>query len=305
MTRPARVQRGAAIVLAMLLAAFAAVVAAAVLADQQRWTRNVEHRRNQVQAQATALAGVQWARQILYDDARSSVIDHLAEPWALRLPPIPLDNGEIRGAIADAQSRLNINALGDDAAVVERTRLARLFAQRAGPSAALAAIADWIDRDGTPREGGGEDAWYRAQATPTMPPNAPLLRVAEIATVRKVTYPALAAIQPYVTALPLRTSVNVNTAPAEVLAAVLDDAPREAIEAIIAGRAQKPFTTIPEFRARLPNGASLASEEMLDVKSSHFEITVEVHQGESVARARALVRRDAGQWPVVVWQVVE
>src|SRR4051812_27956955 len=119
---PSTKARGAAIVIAMLLAALAAVVAATVLADQQRWTRTVLDRRDQVQGAAIAMAGVQWARQILYDDARSTAIDHLGEPWALSLPPIPLDNGEIRGAIVDAQSRLNINALGDDSAsaVVER-----------------------------------------------------------------------------------------------------------------------------------------------------------------------------------------
>ncbi len=84
----------------MLLAALAAAIAATVFADQQRWSRTVVHRRDQVQAQALAMAGVQWARQILYDDARRSAIDHLGEPWALTLPPIPLENGEIRGAIS-------------------------------------------------------------------------------------------------------------------------------------------------------------------------------------------------------------
>ena len=53
----------------MLIAALAAAVAATVFADQQRWSRTVEHRRDQVQAQALAMAGVQWARQILDDDA--------------------------------------------------------------------------------------------------------------------------------------------------------------------------------------------------------------------------------------------
>ena len=67
--------RGAAIILAMLIAAFAAAVAATVFADQQRWGRTVELRRDQVQAQALALAGVQWARRILDDDARRSGID--------------------------------------------------------------------------------------------------------------------------------------------------------------------------------------------------------------------------------------
>ncbi|HZQ60978.1 MAG TPA: type II secretion system minor pseudopilin GspK [Casimicrobiaceae bacterium] len=306
MTQPRRgTQRGAAIVIAMLLAAFAAVVAAGVLADQQRWTRNVEHRRDAVQAQATAMAGVQWARQILYDDARTSVIDHLGEPWALQLPPIPLDNGEIRGAIADAQSRLNVNALGDDAAAVERMRLARLFAQRGGPVAALDSIADWIDRDSATRAGGAEDAWYRAQTVPMLAANAPVLRVAEIATVRNVSYEALAAVRPYITALPPRTPLNVNTAPAEVLAAVLDNASPEALAAIISGRKEKPYTTVAEFRARLPQGVHLSSEEMLDVRSGYFEVTVEARQGASTARARALVHREADRWPSIVWQVVE
>ena len=136
--------RGAAIVLAMLLAALAAAVAATVFADQQRWSRTVEHRRDQVQAQALALAGVQWGRQILYDDAQHSQIDHLREPWAMALPAIPLDNGQVRGAIVDAQARLNINALGEsgDRADIERARIARLFAQRGGPTGAVDAIAE-------------------------------------------------------------------------------------------------------------------------------------------------------------------
>ncbi len=65
--------RGAALVLAMLIAALAAVVAIAVAAEQQRWFSDVANRRDQVQAQALALAGVQWARQIMQDDARGGL----------------------------------------------------------------------------------------------------------------------------------------------------------------------------------------------------------------------------------------
>ena len=106
----------------MLLAALAATISVTLFAEQQRWTRAVEHRRDQVQAQALVFAGIQWARQILNEDARLTLIDHLGEPWAISLPPIPLENGEIRGSITDAQARLNVNALaGTDAATaVER-----------------------------------------------------------------------------------------------------------------------------------------------------------------------------------------
>ena len=95
----------------MLIAALAAVVAVAVAAEQQRWFADVANRRDQVQAQALALAGVQWARQIMQDDARAGTLDHLGEPWAFPLPRTPLENGSIEGSIEDAQARLNINNL--------------------------------------------------------------------------------------------------------------------------------------------------------------------------------------------------
>jgi hypothetical protein len=87
---------------------------------------------------------------------------------------IPLDNGSIRGAIVDAQSRLNVNALGASGATagVERVRLQRLFEQRGGPATALDAIADWIDADTIPRSRGAEDAYYLAQPTPALTADA-------------------------------------------------------------------------------------------------------------------------------------
>ena len=84
---------GAAIVLAMLLAALAATIATTLLWQQQRWINDHEHRRDQVQAQALAMAGVQWARQIVNDNAPANAPVHLGQPWALRLPAMPLENG--------------------------------------------------------------------------------------------------------------------------------------------------------------------------------------------------------------------
>jgi len=299
--------RGAAIILAMLIAALAAAVAATVFADQQRWVRTVEHRRDQVQAQALAMAGVQWARQILDDDARRSEIDHLGEPWALTLPPIPMEDGEIRGSIADAQGRLNINALGaaDASAVQQRTRLATLFARKGMPPVALAAMADWIDTDGAARESGAEDAFYLAQPVPHLAANAPILRVAELGVVKGVTPQALAAILPFLSALPAGTPVNVNTAPPEVLSALADNLSAERLDALVADRARKPFTTIAEFRSRLPDGSVLASDLGLSVRSNYFYVTIVARQGATQSRARALLRRGGSERPAIVWQVVE
>lgn len=296
-------------IVAMLIAALAAAVAATVFAEQQRWSRNVEFRRDQVQAQALAMAGVQWARQVLDDDARRSDLDHLGEPWALALPPIPVDNGEIRGAISDAQARLNINALGASGAgsdpPIERTRIEALFAQRGGPTAALAAIGDWIDANMETREGGAEDAYYAAQPVPGLAANAPIVRVAELGAVKGVTVPSLAAVAPFLAALPSGTPVNVNTAPAEVLATIVDKLNNDAAAALVASRSQSPFVSLADFRARLPRGTTLASDRALAVKSAYFYVSVEARQGTTIARARALLHREQGDWPSIVWQVLE
>jgi general secretion pathway protein K len=298
--------RGAAIILAMLIAALAAAVAATVFADQQRWLRSVEHRRDQVQAQALAMAGVQWTRQIIDEDARRSQIDHLGEPWAVALPPIPMEDGEIRGAIVDAQGRLNVNALGagDASADQERVRLARLFAQRGMPPAALAAIGDWIDADGTPGDAGAEDAFYLGQPVPRLAANAAVVRVAELGAAKGVAPRMLEAVMPFLSALPAGTPLNVNTAPREVLAALLGSTDGESLDALLADRARKPFTTIAEFRSRLPDGAALASDAALSVRSNYFYVTIDARQGATRSHARALLRRGGGK-PAIVWQVVE
>ena len=55
--------RGAAIIMAMLLAALAATIAATLLWQQQRWLSAHEHRRDQVQAQALAIGKADHPRQ--------------------------------------------------------------------------------------------------------------------------------------------------------------------------------------------------------------------------------------------------
>jgi general secretion pathway protein K len=213
----------------------------------------------------------------------------------------------VRGAIVDAQGRLNVNALGATGAnaEVERARLERLFAQRGGPAGAIDAIADWIDRDPVVREGGAEDAWYASRPRGGVAANAPVLRVAELGEVKGVTPSTLAAVAPFLAALPAGTPLNVNTAAPEVLAAVVDKLAGEGLAALVASRAQKPFATVAEFRARLPESASVVADETLSVKSDYFYVTIEARQGQTVARARALLHRRSGEWPDVVWQLVE
>lgn len=306
----ARTTRGAALIIAMVIAALAAAVAMSLAAGQQQWLASMTNRRDQVQAQALALAGVQWARQILFEDARTTATDTLAEPWALPLPATPLENGSIEGRIVDAQGLLNVNNLVPaDASVsadAERARFERLFARVGAPAAALDAIADWIDADSVTRPTGAEDAWYAQQPNAMLASNAPVVRTAELALVRGLSPAAVTALAPYVVALPAATRLNVNTAPGPVLATAVDGLDATGLAALLASRAQKPFTDIAsDFRSRLPQGALLANESGVDVKSSYFLVTVLARQGDTRAQARALLERGKGAWPTIVWQTLE
>lgn len=300
--------RGAALVTAMLVAALAAAVIATLAASQSQWLRSVELRRDQVQAQALVLAGLAWARQVIREDARAGPYDHLGEPWSLALPPTPLENGSIEGRIIDAQGLLNLNNLATDGAIarIERQRLARLFGQAGMPATALDALADWIDADDVAREGGGEAAAYAEVRPARVPPNAPLLRMAEASLARGIDGTRLASLAPYVIALPsTTTTLNVNTAPAEVLGAAVNGLEGDALVALVMDRARKPFTTAAEFRARLPAGASVEELSTLGVRSDYFLVTVKARQGETIAQGRALLKRHSEELPRIVWQTIE
>ncbi|HMA32246.1 MAG TPA: type II secretion system minor pseudopilin GspK [Casimicrobiaceae bacterium] len=297
-------QRGLALIVAMLVAALAAAVAVSLAAGESLWSSRVLHRRDQVQAQSIAQAGIQWARQILDADARTGPVDSLNDPWALPLPATPIENGTVEGDIVDAQGLFNLNDLASPThGSAERRRFAQLFANLGLPASALPPIVAWVASQ--------HRAAASAGMAPSTGPQAGIagvtdpLRVQELAEVPGMTLATMAALVPRVTALPLDVPLNVNTAPPELLAASIRNLDPTALAALVATRRTHPFTSIADFRSRLPSGASLGDETMYSVGSHYFLVNVRARQGETVAQARALIERSGNRWPAIVWQTVE
>lgn len=300
---------GAALVLAMLLAALASSIVAGLLWHQQLWLRQYDFQRDQSQAQSLARSGIDWARLILQEDGRSSNIDHFGEQWAIRLPPTPLENGEIGGGITDQQGLFNLNALvkGGIGQPDVLARYARLLAQLNLPASLGPALADWLDADGDVTPGGGaEDGYYVALTPPRLAANRPLVTPDELALVAGYTPEVLARLRPFVTALPASagSAINVNTAPPEILAATLEGLTLADANGLAAARGDKPFLSIADFRSRLPAGVPV-NELALRVTSVGFVVRVDVRQGEVRATGLALVLRDGSSWPRVAWQMIE
>jgi general secretion pathway protein K len=297
-------QQGVAIVLAISVVALAALVAAAIMVSQSTWARQQELTAEHVQARAVLQAGADWARAVLADDRRVSNVDHLGEPWALRLPPMPVENGELVGQIEDQQGLFNVNNLVSNGKVnvAQLEHFRRLLAILGLPDALAYTLADWIDDDGQPQpQGGAEDAYYLALDPPYLSANRPLIDVAELALVSGFDVNVRARLRPYVTALPGFTAVNVNTAPPEVLAAVVEGLDLGVAQALVAQRDRVYYRDRDDFSNRLPRGAAAAAGD-IGVSSDYFVATLRVTIGGAQASGKALLARAGSGWPVVLWR---
>ena len=297
-------QRGVAVVMAMSIVALAAIATTAMMMTQSTWSRESELEGDHAQAQVLIQAGVDWARAVLSDDRRLSNVDHLKEPWALRLPPMPVDNGELAGFIEDQQGTFNLNnlAMGGKISVVQLERFRRLLSILGLADTLAYSLADWIDADSDQQpNGGAEDEYYLSLPSPYLAANRPLTDVAELALVRGFNDEVRARLSPFVSALPANTAVNVNTASPEVLSAAIDGLDLDMARALVAQRERAYFRDYADFSSRLPRGVEIANSEV-KVSSNYFLARVRVTIGGAEARGLALlVRGDIG-WPAIVWR---
>jgi general secretion pathway protein K len=268
----------------MGVVALAAIAAAAMLASQSTWARHAELTAEYVQAQALVHAGVDWARALLSDDRRVGNVDHLGEPWALRLPPVPVDNGQLAGQIDDQQAAFNLNNLVRNGAVspAQLAQFHRLLEILGLPDALAGALTGWL-------------------RPPDSAPARTLMDVAELALVSGFDAAARARLRPFVTALPRFTAVNVNTASPEVLAAVIEGLDLDGARELAAQRSRAYFRNRADFIARLPAGAVAGGNDVA-TSSDFFLASVRVTIGAAQARGTALLAREAAGWPAVVWR---
>ena len=144
---PAGRQRGAALLMAMLVVTLVATFAALAAWQQWRASEVEGAERTRSQASWVLVGALDWSRLILAEDARAGGADYLAEPWAVPLEEARLstflaagqndtgaadiDNAAndvfLSGRIVDLQSRLNVRNL-PPAAVYRITRRAESHA---------------------------------------------------------------------------------------------------------------------------------------------------------------------------------
>jgi general secretion pathway protein K len=274
-----RSQRGAAVIIAMLVLALAAAAAAAMLERQDLDARALQSERDYEQARWMLRGGMHWARSILAEDARFGASDHRRELWASGLPPTDVQLGSLAGEIRDEQALFNLNNLvrGGKPDPVQLAALRRLLATIGLEPGLADAIAARID------------------------PKRPLADIRELAGMAGFGADALLRLRRVTTTLPRPTPVNVNTAPAEVLVALVEGLALPEAQALARRLATEPVRNREEFHARLrpelkPNIGDVA------VSSQFFVVYGRAKVGGADLRMEALLQRAGAGFPAIVWQ---
>jgi general secretion pathway protein K len=299
-------ERGLAAVTAILVVAIAASAATLMLAQQSAMLDQATLVASRAQADLYAQAGLDWARGVLSEDARTAGgFDSLDEPWAQPIVGLPIERAVVAGAIADEQGKYNLNNLlnGTQKSAADVEILRRLLSSVGLEPDLAYAVLDWIDPDGDlSGNGGAEDAYYLSLPRPYRAANQPMVQIEELYRVRGFDAAAVSKLRPYLTALPGRTPVNANTAPAVVLAAILPEVSPDKIAQMVKGRASRPFRAKDQVAAWAKESPASTVSDNLDVRSGFFSVRIQVAQDDVQLANDALVQRAQNAATAVVWR---
>ena len=290
----------------MLTVALVATFAAAALWQQWRSIEVETAERARVQAGWVLTGALDWARLVLREDAKAGGADSLDEPWAVPLQEARLssflaadsnntaDTGAdgpevlqafLSGEIVDLQSRLNVTNLVDNGKISgpDLRSFARLFEQLDLPQAQLDQMA--------------ENLRFASDTSPgnLSNPLAPLLpqRVDQLVWLG-LPASTLAILQPFITILPARTQVNLNTASAEVIYAAVDDLSMSDAQRLVSARERAPFRTINDAQQALGGNQSTFAQGQtsVGVATRFFEVHSRLRLDQLVVEERSVLLRD-------------
>jgi general secretion pathway protein K len=315
-------QSGAALLLALLIMTLVATLAAGMVWLQWRGIEVEAAERARTQAEWLLNASLDWGNLILKSSLPPGhTEDDLGQPWATPLEETKLssflsadgknrddDSGPeayLSGQITDAEGKYNVYNIILDPTKAEEINRLQIICNAIGvpPSVAItigSGLRDSYSAASTPPQGGSTGT------TVLMP-----VRVEDLAwygidpKVLKQLEPFIELLPPAAGQAPTMSTINANTAPAEVLMAALPGTTRAQAQQIILRRQAKPLESLKDVWAALntasasqwqnPQAAPSPQANLVDVKSLHFEIFGQLRYEQHVIRERSVVYRSTNR----------
>ena len=297
--------KGGALIVALLAVALVTSSATWLLRSHSLWLAQAETMLTLGQGKQLLLTGLDWALVILAEDARHSSIDHPAEIWAKPLPPSKVEGWDISGGIEDAQNLFNLNNLLRNGQVspADVEIFTNLLRQLDCPVSLAQALTDWLDSDAEANSPqGAEDSVYLALRPPYRTANRPLSDLGDLAKVRGFNQQLIGRLRPFVTVLPHPTPVNLNTAPAALLAILVPGLTLGESQRLVIQRASSPFMSMADAKSRLPRSELALPVGLFSLNSVYFRIFGHASIDNKRIGLEALISRERPTKPVVVWK---
>ncbi|RXN83878.1 general secretion pathway protein GspK [Achromobacter aloeverae] len=298
-----------AVVSALIVVAVVAALTSGLFMRQTAALRQVENEQSRAQARWLLLGGLDWARLVVRESLRREATVHAGQLWSVPVRDTRLErpgDGRVAvfsGYVEDEQGKFNLYnvarnglMLPDQVGILQRLlamlgnqdSLARTLAQRVALTQPAKAVTD-------------ANGAIIAASTPA---RAPMPRGLDDLLGTLDLAPALRRdLARTLTYLPTTTTINVNTAPPEVLAALAPDMTLAQARVLIGERERGAwFNDAADFANRLAGLGVATTPAGIGATSAWFSATGTVVYERAHLVMRALIQSAADQSTDIVWR---
>ncbi len=262
------------------------------LTSSMLYNNRLEIKRNQVrvlsaQAQEYAQSGIAWAEIWMQKTTRPQAqVMELFEP----------ENGSLQVSISDEMAKFNLNNLRDGSGEIEPSQLQifrrLLISLQIDPALALN-LADWLDADVSSAGYNSEDLGYENKqayyAKGYRTANRPMAHISELILVKGFSEVLYQILQPYLTALPNKTPININSASAELLEVLIPGIDGARMVAQRKRANGSLFLDVNSFLQDQLSAGLEISADMLTTTSQYYLVTVQASYYKQTSNWQALL----------------
>ena len=280
-------QAGVALISVLLVFAIIAVITAEVVQRQYFDIQRSSARLNSQQAYYYALAGEEYARQLLahdYQEQQRDNSDGYADNWHQLKEAFDIAEGSLRIEIHDLQGRLNLGNLLSDDGTINQKQL-RLFTALLQQLAVPEQLAEQLQQHLQP-----EPQPFAEQGTKASPER--LTDPSELYLLDGMDLRRYQLLFNKVAALPLPTALNLNTLDPSIAKALAPDLTEAQLKQLRSLQQQGGYTSVSDWLAD-PVGQQLKqSGADFAVSSAFFEARIHAEFAGREHRLRSIIYRD-------------
>lgn len=277
-------QKGSALLMALFISAIAAIISISLLDRQSVDIERTALNLNANQAYLYAQGAEIWADHYLLGNIYPTTTGNTKYPWNAWPKIMPMqklpNGGSVTAILMDAQSLYNVNNLQDENQQsiflqLMKNLLPGAYSQNA--PAIVSGLVNWISPLGQNSNVNLEE-YYLNHQPPYRSGHTLFAMVSELRVVNGVTQQVYNVVSPYLIALPDKTMININSAPAVVLTTLSNTMTLSQAQQLVSLRnSNGGFASIGDFQA-IPLVQQLAlNQSNITTTSNYFLLRVDVN----------------------------